>query len=552
MMGKPSSASKKLSGMYSWQKPMFRQLLQESDTFVICVELVTSRGVITERGGHRVLELARKLAEYPRIHVLSITDNPGGNAMLGADVLGTDLIARGQEVIIHLSCKDWNRNALQSRGWELASSGFKNVLALSGDCPSSGYEGQASGVFDIDSVALLKMYADMNQGLELVTRGSGGQPVKLNRTDFFLGTVVNNFKLHEREVMPQLFKLSKKIETGAQFVINQLGYDSRKQDELIRYMRLNNLDVPVLANVFVLSSTVAKFFNAGNIPGCTVTDELMELCNRHARSPDKGKAFFLDLAARQVAVAKGLGYRGVYLGGHLCYDDYRHIIDTADSFGEEDWKTFARDIQFSRKGEFFLFKQDLGTGLSTDQLNADYLASKTPQSLRQLRRQVPLAYKMNRLVHEKVFEKNSPGFKVGQRVYSKLENTRPSIKKASHRSELALKVLGFNCCDCGDCSLPDIAFLCPESQCAKNQRNGPCGGTRDGKCEVGEKTCIWALAYDRLKAYGHEQQMLNGPVVIKNAALKGTSAWANTFLERDHHAKENGGQRESGKGDQSL
>ena len=42
----------------------------------------------------------------------------------------------------------------------------------------------------------------------------------------------------------------------------------------------------------------------------------------------------------------------------------------------------------------------------------------------------------------------------------------------------------FQCKDCGDCSLPDIAFLCPESQCAKNQRNGPCGGTREGRCEV--------------------------------------------------------------------
>jgi methylenetetrahydrofolate reductase (NADPH) len=71
----------------------------------------------------------------------------------------------------------------------------------------------------------------------------------------------------------------------------------------------------------------------------------------------------------------------------------------------------------------------------------------------------------------------------------------------------------------------------------KNQRNGPCGGTRQGKCEIGEKECIWALAYDRLKVYGEEEAMLDGPVVIKNNALKGTSAWANTFLGRDHHGE---------------
>jgi methylenetetrahydrofolate reductase (NADPH) len=103
--------------------------------------------------------------------------------------------------------------------------------------------------------------------------------------------------------------------------------------------------------------------------------------------------------------------------------------------------------------------------------------------------------------------------------------------------EQILKSVAFDCRDCGDCSLPEIAFLCPESQCVKNQRNGPCGGTRQGGCEVGEKECIWALAYDRLKPYGQEEKMLDRPVVFKNAALKGTSAWMNAFLERDHHAK---------------
>ena len=92
-------------------------------------ELVTSRGPITSEGGARVLGLARDLAADPRIDVLSITDNPGGHAMLSPDALGTDLISRGQEVIIHLACKDWNRNALESRGWQLSSAGFDNVLA---------------------------------------------------------------------------------------------------------------------------------------------------------------------------------------------------------------------------------------------------------------------------------------------------------------------------------------------------------------------------------------------------------------------------------------
>jgi methylenetetrahydrofolate reductase (NADPH) len=59
---------------------------------------------------------------------------------------------------------------------------------------------------------------------------------------------------------------------------------------------------------------------------------------------------------------------------------------------------------------------------------------------------------------------------------------------------------------------------------------------RGHRCEVGEKTCIWARAYDRLKAYGEEEAMLDGPAVIKDNALAHTSAWANALLGRDHHA----------------
>jgi methylenetetrahydrofolate reductase (NADPH) len=139
----------------AWSKRPLRELLEDTPAFVTIAELVTSRGLISDPGSSRVLGLARALAEHPRFDALSITDNPGGHAMLSADTIGTDLVCRGQEVIIHLSCKDWNRNALESRCWKLASEGFRNVLALSGDYPVSGYNGQSAPVFDIDSVGLV-------------------------------------------------------------------------------------------------------------------------------------------------------------------------------------------------------------------------------------------------------------------------------------------------------------------------------------------------------------------------------------------------------------
>lgn len=489
----------------------FRQLLQNTSTFVTVAELVTSRGLITETNGRRVLKLARALSEHPRFHALSITDNPGGHSMLSADTLGTDLIARGQEVIIHLSCKDWNRNALESRGWKLASEGFENVLALSGDYPASGYKGHAAPVFDIDSVGLLQMFSEMTGA------------------NFFLGAVVNNHKLQEREVMPQYYKLAKKIECGASFIINQIGYDARKDDELLRYMAMKNLRVPVFANVYVLSPEAARFFHAGRIPGCIVTDDLLALAEKQQSSPDHGRRFFLEFAAKQCAIAKGLGFRGVYLGGRLRLEDYEKILEIWDSLGTDSWKDFAREMTFAQPGEFYFFERDPVTRLSSSGINRDYLRSKaSPPG-------APISYTVNRTIHNMVFAKDSPGFRAGRTFYQSVEKN-PGILKALHKAEQALKILAFDCRDCGDCSLPDIAYLCPESQCVKNQRNGPCGGTRQGFCEVGEKECIWARAYDRLKSAGEEENMLDRPVVFRNGALAGTSAWANTFLGRDHHA----------------
>ncbi|HEY4751952.1 MAG TPA: methylenetetrahydrofolate reductase C-terminal domain-containing protein, partial [Candidatus Limnocylindrales bacterium] len=111
------------------------------------------------------------------------------------------------------------------------------------------------------------------------------------------------------------------------------------------------------------------------------------------------------------------------------------------------------------------------------------------------------------------------------------------LDKPVHTFEQAVKVPMYDCRDCGDCSLPDIAYLCPESHCQKNQRNGPCGGAHDGLCEVPGHTCIWADAYKRLKPYGEELTMLDRAPVFQDNALRRTSAWGNAFLDRDHIAR---------------
>jgi methylenetetrahydrofolate reductase (NADPH) len=510
-----------------------RDALGAPGRFVVAAELVTSRGLITAARGRGVLAMARDLAADPRIDVLSITDNPGGHAMLAPDTLGTDLVSRGQEVIIHLSCKDWNRNALESRGWKLASEGFHNVLAMSGDYPVTGHGGLAQPVFDIDSVGLLQLFSHMNAGLP-----DGRHPAgRLDRTDFFLGCVVTNHKRHEREVMPQYFKLRKKARAGARFVINQIGWNVRKDDELLRFVRRDNLPVRMLANVYLLSAPAARAFCRGRIPGVVVSDELLELAERHGASPDKGRAFFTELAAKHVAVARGLGFDGVYLGGHAPAATFGQIIDRAAEYAPDDWREFARELCYGLPGEFYLFEPDPGTGLSSGEISRAYTESRRARAT-ELR--VPLSYRFSRRAHDAVFAPGAPLFPAARAFYTAVERGPRAAGRAVHALEQAVKAPAFRCRDCGDCSLPDIAYVCPESVCAKNQRNGPCGGTRDGLCEVYDTECIWSQAYERLKAYGEEEAMLDGPVVVKDNALSRTSAWANTFLGRDHNSRGRG------------
>ena len=510
-----------------------RDQLARPGAFVVAAELVTSRGLITADTSRRALETARELAADPRVDVLSITDNPGGHAMLSPDTLGTDLVSRGQEVVIHLSCKDWNRNALESRGWKLGSEGFHNVLALSGDYPVTGHRGLAAPVFDIDSVGLLSLFSEMNEGL----RDDRRPDVRLDRTSFFLGCVVTNHKRREREVMPQYFKLRKKVRAGARFVINQIGWNTRKDDELLRWIRRDGLQVSVLSNVYLLSRTAARAFHQGKIPGVVVTDELLALAERHGASPDKGRAFFTDLAAKHVAVARGLGFDGVYLGGHMPAATFGEILDRAASFGDGDWRALASELRFPMQDEFHFFEADPDTGLSSDRVNTAYLESKQRRST-DLR--VPVRYRFSRRLHTLAFEPDAPLHPAGRALYRAVER-RPPLSQAAHVLEQAAKVPLFGCRDCGDCSLPEIAYVCPESQCAKNQRNGPCGGTREGLCEVYDTECIWSQAYERLKAYGEEESMLDNPTVVKDNALAGTSAWANAFLGRDHTGPEKNG-----------
>src|SRR5436190_13257021 len=209
----------------------FREKLASPGRFLVGVELVSTRGTMVDNQAIRTRTLATDQVGCERVDWVSITDNAGGNPQLSPMALSKPILYADKEVLIHLSCKYFNRNGLESAAWELASEGFHNILALSGDYPAAGYRGRGKPVFDIDSIGLLTMLDEMNRGLSRPKLGT------TQATNFFAGAVATNFKKYENEVIPQLLKLDKKIECGARFIIAQIGFDARKSHEMLCYMR---------------------------------------------------------------------------------------------------------------------------------------------------------------------------------------------------------------------------------------------------------------------------------------------------------------------------
>ncbi len=523
-----------------------RERLQQSSDFLIGTELVSVRGGMGERSAVKARHFANDLVASPDITWISITDNAGGNPQLAPTALGKPILYAGKEVVIHLTCKDLNRNGLESEAWLLHSEGFQNILAMTGDYPVAGAGGAAKPVFDIDSVGLIALLAQMNAGLPGSAAGARIERPAAEQTNFLIGAVTTNFKRHEGEVMPQYAKLVAKIRHGAGFIINQIGFDARKQHELRLMMQVQGVgDTPVIGNVYLLSARVAELFHGGRIPGVVVTRALRDLCVRQASSPDKGRAFFEEFAAKQIAIYRGLGYRGAYLGGVHTYDAVARILARERTFAPDDWKGFARELQFAQPEEYFSFAQDPATGLADPH-------QPTPRRTGGHRPAGRVAYRFSKWVHDTMFTPETLGAKVGARLCANatdpLQGPRP-LRVLEHLSKAAL----FRCRDCGDCSLPEIAFLCPESQCAKNQRNGPCGGTRDGRCEVdGFGDCIWLRAYERLQPDTDPAELLAHAPVVQNQALRGTSSWANTWLGRDHLGRGKGNEGIRGKGNEGV
>lgn len=513
----------------------------ENGEFVVTVEMIPGRGSNTP-SQQKMLEESKKVFETGRVHAVSITDNPGGNPALSAEAFAQDMIDEGITPLIHMSCKDRNRNALMNALYAMKRRGTYNVLAMTGDYPVSGWSGQARPTFDLDPVHLLQMITAMNDGLKVT--GAGEAVAAANADveepcEFFAGACISPFKYNEGEQLPQYFKLEKKIHAGAKFVISQVGYDARKMQELIMYLNDNgHSDLPAIANIYVLSYGAARFMHNDGVPGVYISDEFLEVLKQEKdNSEDKGKEARLIRAAKMIAIARGLGYRGVHIGSPgLTSDMVIHMLDLADEL-QDRWQEWAREISYGRPGGYFYYKLDENTGL-----NLHELADRPEQHLE---KSVQKNYGLSRFAHHVALSPNGAFFGMFHRVMLGKERKWDEKygagkgRQRPHGFEHINKTNLYGCQDCGDCGLYATGYVCPMTQCPKCQRNGPCGGSNDGWCEVypGVRRCIYYRAYYRLKKYGEEYSLGDWIVPPNNWTTFENSPWANYHLGRDGIAR---------------
>ena len=500
----------------------FKEALLDKKEFIYTLELVPGRG---SRGKTQddILRIAEKAAKSKLVHAVSITDNPGGHPALSPDVIGLEISRLGIDPIIHFTCKDKNRNQIESILYSLDRIGMSNLLVMTGDFPLYGFEGKAKPVFDLDSIQLIHLINQMNQGLEIDGKAPGGG-VRLPPTHFFKGSTISPFKKRVSEVMPQYYKLFKKVREGADFLITQVGFDARKFDELLRTLQHHSIRIPILGNVYILNQAVAKVMNRGGVPGCVVTDELYRIFEEEAKTPDKGKKARLTRAAKLIAILKGMGYDGIHIGGpNLIYEDVEWVIEKGKEFFLN-WEEWVREFSFPQKNGFYLFEKDQKTGLNTD-----VFAHKRSKPRK------ALGYAIMRFFHQLAFTPEAPLYKPARWFFKKIDGTR--FEGPVTEMEYWIKFISSRCRRCGDCTLLEVAFLCPQSQCPKYLFNGQCGGSFEGWCEVfpGKKRCIYVRAYNRLKPYGEEESLKESYTPPRNWALDQTTSWANYFLGRDHH-----------------
>lgn len=235
----------------------------------------------------------------PKVDAINVTDLQSSVMRLGSLAVCRLLKERGIEPILQVTCRDRNRLALQSDLLSAYVLGIENVLLLTGDHPVLGDHPDAKPVFDLDSVQLIQTARVLEQGKDM-----NGNPLK-GAPKFCLGAVVNP---GANPLEPEIIKMEKKIQAGAEFFQTQAVYDI---DLFKKFLdNIKHLKTTILAGIVLLkSAAMAKFMNE-NVAGVYVPDNLIKEISEVPKEGRPKKS--IEIAVRLIKELKPL-CQGIHL-----------------------------------------------------------------------------------------------------------------------------------------------------------------------------------------------------------------------------------------------
>ncbi|MEX2227695.1 MAG: bifunctional homocysteine S-methyltransferase/methylenetetrahydrofolate reductase [Dehalococcoidia bacterium] len=229
--------------------------------FVVSVELDPPRGL----NPRKVLEGAAYLKDLG-VDTINIGDSPMARVRMSAIALAVLVEQRcGIEPIIHFTSRDRNLMAIQSDLLGAHALGIRNVIALTGDPPSSGDYSRATGVWDVDSIGFIKILKQLNSGTDWAGNSIG------KGTDFWVACAANptadNLDL-------EVDRVRRKLEAGADALMTQQIYSAGLLENFLE--RLGAISVPVLVGIMPLQSYRHAEFIHNELAGVFVPDDVRE------------------------------------------------------------------------------------------------------------------------------------------------------------------------------------------------------------------------------------------------------------------------------------
>ncbi len=280
--------------------------------FPVVVELKPPKGTGVED------MLAPVTALAGRVTAFSVPDNEHAKMRLAAIAAARLVQEAGGEALVHLTCRDRNRLALESDLLGAAALGLENILLVSGDYVTLGDHPQAKPVYDADSVQLLQIARGLADGHD-----SAGLPLK-GSPAFFLGAVV----IPEADPLgPQLLKFEKKLAAGAQFFVTPAVFDLDKLRRFREQLPENPgkllVSVKVLGADEIANASAGQWRKVYSLP----PDLVSELAGKE---PEAIMARGVETAARLVKQIKQENLAdGVYLKAKGRPDLFTQILEAA-------------------------------------------------------------------------------------------------------------------------------------------------------------------------------------------------------------------------------